>query len=166
MTTSPAAPSRSPVPGPTTGAALDGDVVRVELAALPSHVRTARLICAAVARRVGLDPGLLDELKLAVGEACTRAVELHAAVAPQEPVEVCLGLSRGTLSVEVSDRGPASEAPGDVPGGSELLDQLSSTDGGASELGLALVRGLVEDLRVTPRDGGGTTVRMRWPVAG
>ena len=55
--------------------------VELTLPALPAHVRTARLVGVAAARR-GLDDGLVDEVRLAVGEACSRAVGLHAKHAP------------------------------------------------------------------------------------
>jgi anti-sigma regulatory factor (Ser/Thr protein kinase) len=48
--------------------------VELRFSALPEHVRTARLVAAAVARRAGVDEAVLDEVRLAVGEACTRAV--------------------------------------------------------------------------------------------
>ena len=40
-------------------------------------MRTARLVAVAVARRAGVADELLDEVRLAIGEACTRAVALH-----------------------------------------------------------------------------------------
>ena len=49
--------------------------VEVSFTALPAHVRTARLVATAVARRSGVAESLLDEVRLAVGEACSRAVE-------------------------------------------------------------------------------------------
>ena len=45
--------------------------VELLFSALPEHVRTARLVAAAVARRAGVDEAVLDEVRLAVGEACT-----------------------------------------------------------------------------------------------
>ena len=48
--------------------------VELRFSALPAHVRTARLVAATVARRSGVDEDLLDEVRLAVGEACSRAV--------------------------------------------------------------------------------------------
>ena len=48
--------------------------VELRFSALPAHVRTARLVAAAVARRAGVDEAVLDEVRLAVGEACSRAV--------------------------------------------------------------------------------------------
>src|ERR1700726_4183820 len=44
--------------------------VEVTFTPLPVHVRTARLVATAVARRSGVDESLLDEVRLAVGEAC------------------------------------------------------------------------------------------------
>src|SRR5438876_7521228 len=57
---------------------------------LPAHVRTARLVATAVARRSGVAEALLDEVRLAVGEACSRAVEVHQEHCPAEPVRVAL----------------------------------------------------------------------------
>ena len=44
--------------------------VEVSFTALPAHVRTARLVATAVARRSGVDEALLDEVRLAeIGRA-------------------------------------------------------------------------------------------------
>lgn len=51
--------------------------VELTFSALPAHVRTARLVATAIARRTGVEESLLDEVRLAVGEACSRAVEAH-----------------------------------------------------------------------------------------
>ncbi len=51
--------------------------VELQISALPAHVRTARLVAAALGRRLGLDAVVIDEIKLAVGEACSRAVRVH-----------------------------------------------------------------------------------------
>ena len=85
--------------------------VKLRFSALPEHVRTARLVAAAVARRAGVDESVLDEVRLAVGEACSRAVGLHRQSRPDEPVSVTLSLEDGRFSVEVSDCVPAPLAP-------------------------------------------------------
>ena len=54
------------------------------------HVRTARLVAAAVARRAGVAESVLDEVRLAVGEACSRAVGLHQRGGSTSPVRVAL----------------------------------------------------------------------------
>src|ERR1700689_3800393 len=64
--------------------------VEISFTPLPAHVRTARLVAAAGARRSGVDEALLDEVRLAVGEACSRAVEAHRLHCPAEPVRIAL----------------------------------------------------------------------------
>ncbi|MDP9182724.1 MAG: ATP-binding protein, partial [Actinomycetota bacterium] len=62
--------------------------VELRIPPQPVHVRTARLVGVAAARRAQLSDALIDELRLALGEACSRAVALHAAHAPTSPVVV------------------------------------------------------------------------------
>src|ERR1700683_3857275 len=47
--------------------------VEVTFTALPTHVRTARLVATAVARRSGVAEALLEEDRLAGGEGCPGA---------------------------------------------------------------------------------------------
>ena len=136
--------------------------VELLIAALPSHVRTARLVGVAAARRAGLDGEYVDELRMALGEACTRAVGLHAQYAPAVPVRVLLQDDPTGLTVSVTDAGPA--ATGDAP---ELGFSAFGEDGEEVDpaVSLAVLAGLVDDLRVEPAEGGvGTTVVLRWPL--
>ncbi|HEY9389634.1 MAG TPA: ATP-binding protein [Mycobacteriales bacterium] len=76
--------------------------VTLRLAPRPAHVRTARLVASAMARRSGVDEVLLDDVRLAVGEACARAVRLHQRHRLDDPVT--LELSDGEhFSVVVTD---------------------------------------------------------------
>ena len=86
---------------------------------LPAHVRTARLVATAVARRSGVDEALLDEVRLAVGEACSRAVEAHQEHCPAEPVRVALTGTNGRFEVVVTDTAAQSATASAVgaPGG-------------------------------------------------
>ena len=149
-------------------------VVELLLSPLPSHVRTARLVVVAAARRAGLDDERVDELRLAIGEACSRAVGLHAHHAPETPVQVTVVDGARGLTVEVTDHGPAAgPAVDDVSAGlldgqdgrredftgvDRFLDALVDPD-----VALAVVAGLVDDVDVE-HGPGGTTVTMRWPL--
>jgi anti-sigma regulatory factor (Ser/Thr protein kinase) len=155
--------------------------VRLEISPTPAHVRTARLVAVAVARQCGVDEGLLDEIRLAVGEACSRAVGLHRLHACAELVliEFTNG-SRFGVAVRDSapaDFGAATLAPdplallaatnGDeyTPGGLEAPTEEFSEEALAAGVGLALLSGLVDDVEVAPVDDGtGSVVRMSWPV--
>ncbi|MEU5687773.1 MULTISPECIES: ATP-binding protein [Streptomyces] len=136
--------------------------VELRFSALPEHVRTARLVAAAVARRAGVDEAVLDEVRLAVGEACTRAVGLHQSSGVTAPVRVALIEDEKQFSIEVGDEAPRA-APGDrVPGG--RLDDGEEADAeGEDEMGLAVISGLVDDVEVTAGEAGGL-IRMSWPT--
>lgn len=134
-------------------------VVELQLSPLPSHVRTARLVVVATARRAGLDDERVDELRLALGEAAGRAVGLHAVHAPDRPVRVLVQDDPGRLVVTVVDAGPAAgPVPDDVAG--DLLGG-EADDAVDPDVALAVVTGLVDDVQVTPGPDG-TEVRMTW----
>ncbi|MEU6525685.1 ATP-binding protein [Streptomyces sp. NPDC046924] len=132
--------------------------VELRFSALPEHVRTARLVAAAVARRAGVDETVLDEVRLAVGEACTRAVGLHRNGGISAPVKVLLTEEEKQFSIEVGDEAPhpapGGRTPGDGPGGTEAEIE-------EDEMGLAVISGLVDDVEVSSGEQGGT-IRMRW----
>ena len=77
--------------------------VELRFTALPEHVRTARLVAVSLARRAGVEEQMLDEIRLAVGEAASRAVGRHLTSCPSEPVLVRLTDGSGTFIAEVLD---------------------------------------------------------------
>jgi serine/threonine-protein kinase RsbW len=93
--------------------------VEVSFTPLPAHVRTARLVATAVARRGGVPESLLDEVRLAVGEACSRAVEEHQRHCPGVPVHIRLVRDEERFEVTVTDAagtGPGASASGTCAG--------------------------------------------------
>lgn len=141
-------------------------VVELELPAFVAHVRTARLVAVAAARRAGLRDGLVDELRLAVGEAAARAVALHARYAPDELVTVRVVDDVLGLTVTVHDCGPGIGPQVDDLAGGLLDGGDEGADGDVvhPDVALALLDGLVDEVEVSSEDGGGTTVTLRWPL--
>jgi serine/threonine-protein kinase RsbW len=131
--------------------------VEVTFTPLPAHVRTARLVATAVARRSGVAESLMDEVRLAVGEACSRAVEAHSVHCPAEPVRVALSDQQGRFEIEVVNSGkPAGAASGAQQGDSALMPPGFS---------LAVIAGLADDVQISETETG-TSVKMSWPVSG
>jgi anti-sigma regulatory factor (Ser/Thr protein kinase) len=179
----PESQARETSPGPQVlPESSSGAPVVLRFAPLPEHVRTARLVAVALARRAGVEDGLLDEVRLAVGEACSRAVGLHRAVAPDVPVVVHLDDGRERFGVEVVDAVSGGPVPKAEDSGSGAPDQVQEQeeeasaeksaddaglgdDGDGAEMGLAVLRGLVDDLEVRLTTQGGV-IRMGWPVDG
>src|ERR1700757_1274496 len=94
--------------------------VEVTFTPLPVHVRTARLVATALARRSGGAGSLLDEVRLAVGEACSRAVEAHLRHCPGQPIRVALTDDGEQFEVVVTDAVPGAEHG--VPAGMVAAD--------------------------------------------
>jgi serine/threonine-protein kinase RsbW len=148
--------------------------VEVTFSPLPAHVRTARLVATAVARRSGVDEALLDEVRLAVGEACSRAVEAHRRHCPAEPVKIEMSDQDERFVVVVSDHAPTSTpAGGSTPAGANghgVSRDTASLVHGADDagipagFGLAVISGLADDVRVSSTSSG-VSVRMSWPSA-
>ncbi len=137
--------------------------VRLQISPTAAHVRTARLVATAVARRSGVADSALDEIRLAVGEACSRAVSLHQEFAPDELITLLLE-DEGKFVVTVCDKGPLgaegrfSDPTAGFPGlGAPEGLFTGSSDRMPPGFGLAVIGGLVDD-------GPGTVVRMTWPL--
>jgi anti-sigma regulatory factor (Ser/Thr protein kinase) len=107
------------------------------------HVRIARLVAVAVARRARLDDVRVDELRLAVGEACARAVRRCELTQLDEPIVMRIDDGGPGVFVEVLDR--------------SILDELEDP------VVFALLQGLADTLEVTSRQGGvANLVRLGW----
>ncbi len=136
-----------------TGAAPTATGVTVSIAHDPALVRTVRLVAAAVARRTGRDEEFVEEVRLAVGEACALLIGDVAGPGTDqslEPVTVAIRID-GRLAVDVISTAAIDVA--DPP--------YSDIDGVAP---WALLRGLIENFNVA-QDGKTTTVSMSWPAA-
>ena len=105
------------------------------------HVRTARLVVVAAARRAGLDEEAVDDVRLAVGEAVTRAVLRHGAAGIDTHVDVTVRDDGHGFEVEVHDHSSA-----DLP------------DDADDDISLGLVQALVPEVRVH-----GETLTLAWP---
>jgi serine/threonine-protein kinase RsbW len=146
--------------------------VEVAFTPLPAHVRTARLVATAVARRSGVDEALLDEVRLAVGEACSRAVEAHRRHCPAEPVRIEMTDLGERFVVVVRDSAPdaagtqAAEASASSAAANGASVPSSAGDDGAipAGFGLAVISGLADDVRVSSTSSG-VSVQMSWPSA-
>lgn len=138
-------------------------LVELLLSPLPSHVRTARLVAVAAARRAGLDDEQVDELRLAVGEACSRAVGLHARHAPDVLVRLTVTDDVTGLTLTVVDAGPGAGPVPDDPAESLLAENSDSFDSAGPDVALAVLHGLVDDVTVAT-ESGTTVVTMRWAL--
>jgi serine/threonine-protein kinase RsbW len=121
------------------------------------YLAVVRLV---VATAASLDPPLpesrLDDLRLAVTEACSNAIKAHRHDATADPVVVVCRLEPDRFQVSIRDRGPGFD-PDDLSELPEPADpeRLQHESG----LGIPLIRVLTDEVTFEPA-GDGTIVSM------
>ena len=144
-----------------------GEVVELEIPARPEYLALARLLVAAAVASDPLFPeDRLDDLRLAVSEACTNAMEAQARSAEHrvgsngaafpEPIHIRCQLGVEQVEVEVIDHGPGFD-PDALSAHPPVTDpsRLDYERG----LGIPLIRILTDEVEFLPSPQG-TTVRM------
>jgi serine/threonine-protein kinase RsbW len=134
-----------------------GEAVELEIPARPEYIALVRLVVSSLAsgRRVLADERI-DDLKLAVSEACTTAIEAHGALEVDERVRVRCQDSDDRFQVSVDDRGEGFD-PTSLPEHPPVTDpeRLNFERG----LGIPLIRTLVDEVAFDS-GGDGTSVTM------
>ncbi len=81
-------------------------VLELDVPSSPEFIAIVRLVVASVASaRRALADERIDDLKLAVSEACTNAIEANRSVSPSAPVHVEIWESPDRLEVSIEDQG-------------------------------------------------------------
>ncbi|MGH2734836.1 MAG: ATP-binding protein, partial [Actinomycetota bacterium] len=126
--------------------------VEIEIPSKTAYVGVVRLALASLARAAGLDEETVDDMKIAVGEACANAVLANEEAGVGASVSVHWDLEPERIVIEVGDRGAG---PGQE-------DEQEDTLGVASRavMSMALLDQLVDECELLPRPEGGTTARL------
>ena len=119
--------------------------VTLTLPAEPENVAVIRHVLGAFAEALRLPDDVVEDLRLAVTEACTNVVR-HA-YPPEQPgsVEISIRPTDEFVSVVVSDRGRGIGTSSDTTG---------------PGLGLPLIAAIADDVELQPVPGGGSRVAM------
>ncbi len=134
-----------------------GEVVRFEFPALPGMIGVARSVAVATAGTVpDLDDERLDDLRIAVSEACTNAMEAHRDPTSEAPIVLRCFVHDDAFEVRIQDRGEGFD-PNAVPArpGPEGIEDVAHERG----WGIQLIRSLMDEVEFVSDDGG-TAVRL------
>lgn len=128
-------------------------IVELKIPSKPEFVGVARLAILGVASKMRFSYDEVEDIRLAVGEACTTAVE-RAITANKTDTNITIRseISDGKLTVEVRDEVGRLPQPPEKPESPAELDEQS--------LGALLMELLVDEFGVEPTPEGGTLVRM------
>src|SRR4051794_26291572 len=124
--------------------------IRLTLPARAENVALVRHVVGALAEALRMPAELIEDVKLAVTEACTNVVR-HAYGGHDGPLEVQVEPATHSLTVIITDngRGLRPDPPSDGAG-----------------LGLPLIAALASDLQIEENPHRGSRVRMSFKSAG
>ena len=118
--------------------------IRLTMPARAENVVVVRHVVAALAEAVGMPADLVDDIRLAVTEACTNVVR-HAYAGAEGPLEVLVSSEADALNVVVLDHGRGIQPH---PGGNGM------------GLGLPLIAALAADVQIDCVPDNGSRLRM------
>jgi anti-sigma regulatory factor (Ser/Thr protein kinase) len=123
--------------------------IRLTLPARAENVALVRHVVSALAEALAFPPKMIEDIRLAVTEACTNVVR-HAYRDREGPLEIVIEPDAGRLRVVVADRGmglvpnPSSDGPG---------------------LGLPLIAALADALEIEHSPQRGSRLSMQFVAA-
>ena len=126
--------------------------VRLTIPAKPEYITLGRLALTALARVQPVPEETLNDLKLALTEACTNSVRHAYQDGRDGVVEIVYELAPDRLVVEVSDDGEGFEPEAVESDGDEEL-----SEGG---LGIAIIRAVADEVELAGRESGGSRLRF------
>jgi serine/threonine-protein kinase RsbW len=119
--------------------------VKLTLPARPENVAVVRHVLGAFAQALGLSVELIEDLRLAITEACTNVVRHAYTESDPGVVEVSIRPQADFVQVTVADRGRGIG---------------TSSDASGPGLGLPLIAAVADTMDLQPMPGGGSRVTM------
>lgn len=133
--------------------------IQLQLPCDPQYVGVVRLFLASAGRHFGVDEDAIDDLKVAVSEACNGAIDANHRNGIEGPMQVALSADDDSLAVEVT-----------AEGGSDILeddwDPATPTHVFQRTIAMGLVLGLFPDAQWEEESESGMRVTFRVPRTG
>src|SRR5690606_29020906 len=129
------------------------DYIEMKIPAMPEYVGVIRLTLSGIASRMGFTYDLIDDLKIAVSEAITNAVQHAYKKDEGGEIVIVFGLYQDKLEVMVADSGKSfdlKKAQDEIGPYNEDSQIEFPREGG---LGLYLIESLMDEVRIHQNEG-------------
>jgi serine/threonine-protein kinase RsbW len=129
------------------------DAVKISLTlpGIPEFVSVARLTLSGIANRMGFDIDAIEDLKVAVSEACTNAMK-HGCNIADDSYVVNYIVSGDRLIIDVCDSGRGFDL--------EVVESPDFDNPKENGLGLYIIKTLMDEVEVKSLENNGTIIRM------
>jgi len=129
---------------------MNNDVITIKLPSKAEYVSIARLAASVISNTVGFDIEDIDDIKVAVGEACNNAV-LHGKN-EEEVYEIAFKLSDEKIHIEVKDNGIGFDE--------EKYEEPDLNNLKGNGLGIYIMKSLMDEVDIIANDKDGTTLKL------
>lgn len=124
------------------------ETIKMEITSNPDYVGIIRLTTSGIANKVGFSMDDIEDIKVAVSEACTNAIK-HS---NDEIFNITFSILENGLTIEIKDNGQGYDVDSiDKP------DLLNPKENG---LGLFIIKTLMDEVSIESKSNIGTVVRM------
>ena len=131
---------------------MDTANVELKIPCQAEYIGVARLVILGVASRTPFSYDEVEDLRLAVGEACTSAIERADTSGKRDSeITITCSMDEERLTIKVADDVPPTEAPPPPPAVEPADDQ---------SIGALLMEILVDEIQLDTRSGPGTSITM------
>jgi serine/threonine-protein kinase RsbW len=147
---------------PRTDQEAELEQLRLAIPPEAGYIAMARMFAGSVARHYGCDEDVVEDVKVAISEACTNSVKAHHDSGTSEPIELRARAVDGELTFEIVDSGKGINTELQTAIEESAVTPAAGLYEGS--LGLSLIRSLFPGAEILRNDDRGTTVRFVVPV--
>lgn len=129
---------------------MSNDVISIKLPSKAEYVSIARLAASVISNTIGFDVEDIDDIKVAVGEACNNAV-LHGK-SEEEVYEIAFKLSDDKIHIEVKDNGIGFDE--------EKYEEPDLNNLKGNGLGIYIMKSLMDEVDIIANNEDGTVLKL------
>lgn len=127
---------------------MNCQTIKMEISSNPEYVGIIRLTTSGIANKIGFSIEDIEDLKVAISEACTNAIK-HSL---DDVFTITYKMLENGLTIEIKDEGQGY----DIKSVSEPdIENLQE-----SGMGLFIIESLMDDVTIESQEGKGTTITI------
>lgn len=124
------------------------ETIKMEISSNPEYVSVIRLTTSGIANKVGFCIDDIEDLKVAISEACTNAIK-HSL---DDKFIVIYSIIENGLTIEVIDNGKGYDR--------NSVSEPNINDLKEGGMGLFIIESLMDEVTVESQEGKGTSIKM------
>lgn len=139
------------------------NAIRLQIPADANHIDIVRVCLYGIASKLGFSYEEIEDMKVAVSEACNNAV-LHGQLDKgRDVIDICFDPDEQGLAITINNKGPSFAMPDEINKAEPpLQNEVSELRVGG--LGIYLMEALMDEVTVQATESG-TEVRLRKFIA-